>query len=227
MRRNLVLTLLIGLFAAATATAGEFVADTTSNVSLKAPGGYFQENTYEITPTGPTALRARITVSKFEDHPQWVPSFSFGVTNGDDASFTFGIARLEPGRLTTFFRRYVKGDDKTVVDFAFEPREGEAFTLLMEWTPEGKVRASVGRDGQMEQHEAEFGLPPQTVRVLASGGTLDITPLELGHMEALTTALPASGSFRPSSAPRAQHLQSAKKACALPLSSGSPCNRRR
>jgi hypothetical protein len=192
MRNALAIAIFISFAAVAGASAGEFVVDQVGNLSLKAPGGYFQQQEFEITPSGPSALRARITVSKFEDHPEWLPSFSFAVAN-EDAFLSFAIIRTETNRLTTHFRKYDKGDDKILLDFAFEPREGEAFTLQMEWTPEGKVAASVTRDGQIERHEAEFGHPPQKLRILASGGSLDVAPLELGHMQVITSGRSAEG----------------------------------
>lgn len=223
MRYATALALAVGLAAASSAGAGDFVADSSADLSLKAPGGYFEQQLYEITPAGPSALRARITLGKFDPNPDWATSFHFAVLNGDDY-LSFQIVRTDDNQLITYFRKIEKGTDKAVLDFDFKPREAEAFTVLMEWTPEGKVTASVGRDGQMERHEAEFGHAPQKLRVLASGGSMDVTPLELGRMTPVIATLRPPGAFRPASAPQAS--SSTAMACAAPTGTRA-CRQRR
>lgn len=227
MRNALALIVLIWLGTVVGASADEFVADRTSDVSFKAPGGRYQSRTNEINPTGPSALRARITISKFEDDPVWAPSFQFALLNGEDRFLAFQIVRTTDKTFMAYIRRFNKGDDTEVDVFDFEPREGEAFTLQIAWTETGKLTASVGRDDKMEKREAEFGHRPEKLRIIASGGSMDITPLEFGHMEVVTSSLPAPGPYPLSSARPTPPPQSTDGVCGSPLGGKSLCLPRR
>lgn len=206
------------------AGADDFLAESSTDVSLKAPGGQYQARTSEISPTGPSALRARITLSKFESHPEWATSFHFAIRNGDERFLAFQIIRVNDGTLTAYLRRYDKGTDDAVDIFDFEPREGEAFTLLMSWTETGKLTASVGRDDKMETREAEFGYPPEKLRIIASGGTMDITPLELGRVGVVISGLPTPPS-QPLSATRSATTTSTGGVCGSPADRAASCTR--
>jgi hypothetical protein len=198
---------------AVVANADEFVPDSTREVTLKAPGGKYQARSQVIAPTGPSALRARITLSNFEEHPDWATSFQFALMIDDETFLAFQIVQ-EPDQLTAYIRRLEKGSDETVSIFDFKPVKDETFTLLMAWTETGKLTASVGRDDKMETLEAEFGHRPAKLRIIASGGTMDLKPLELGHMGAIVSSLPATS--QPLSANQSAMAASTGGACATP-----------
>lgn len=210
------------LGAAGVACADDFLADSSTDVSLKAPGGQYQARTSEISPTGPNALRARITLSKFESHSRWATSFQFAIRNGEERFLAFQIIRVNNGTLTAYFRQFDEGTDTAIDIFDFEPREGEAFTLQMTWTPSGKLTASVGRDDNMETREAEFGYPPEKLRIIASGGTMDITPLELGRVGAVISGLPTPPS-QPLSAKSNATSASTSGACGSSVDRARSC----
>jgi hypothetical protein len=206
------------------AGADEFVVDSTRDLTLKAPGGKYQAVKQAITPTGPSALRARITLSKFEDHPDWSTSFHLAVMTDEETFLAFQIVQ-EPDQLTAYIRRLEKGSDETVSIFDFKPVKDETFTLLMAWTEAGKLTASVGRDDKMETLEAEFGHRPEKLRILASGGTMDLKPLELGHMGAIISSLPATS--QPLSAKQGAMAASTDGACATPAVRTNGCTHHR
>lgn len=224
MRTAITLIVLMWLGTAAIAGADEFVAENTKDVSFTAPGGRYLARTQALTPTGPSALRARITLSKFEDHPDWATSFQFAILADDQTFLAFQIVQ-EPDQLTAYIRRFEKGSDETLSIFDFEPRQDEAFTLLMAWTETGKLTASVGRDDKMETLEAEFGHRPEKLRILASGGTMDLQPLELGRMRAIVSSLPATS--QPLSVKQSAMAAASDGVCANPAGRASGCTHHR
>jgi hypothetical protein len=214
MRNALVMAFSFLFLAAGHANADQFVADKVENVTLTASRGEYEKVVYQLTPSGPSALRAQITISELKRHSMWIPAFGFGLRNGN-VMLSFHVVRPEFRfkRLKAYFRMYVPGQEKSVLDFDFQPRVGEPFTLLMHWTAEGKVTASVDNDGQMERHEAELGLPPKELVVAASNGSLSLTPLELGRMESQSSGLTTPGSSQTLSSPSGIAVQSPAGPC--------------
>jgi hypothetical protein len=222
VRNALTLAVLIWLASANNVSAAEFVADSAQDISLSAPGGFYQQKLYELTPTGPSALRARVTFSKVQENPDWPPSIGFGVKNGDDTLW-FNVSRFRAGETKSYFRKVTGNKETDFTDFDFEPREGETFMFQMEWTMEGKVTASIGRNGQMERREGHLGRSPSTLAVLVTGGTLDIMPLELGHMEAVTSSLSLADPGHSAKARPAPAVQTVSGVCATAVGSSIDC----
>lgn len=171
------------------AHAAEFVATSQSNVAIEAEHGMYEDQTHELTPSGPTALRARIAIAEYDRTPKWLPAFGFHVQDGDHwISFQI-VRRLIDNRskliLTLSEVAGVNNNAKTVRSkmFTFVPGKAEQFVLLLSWNEGGQVSATVSGNGTEQRHELSLGAPPKTLQITASTGRMEITPLEFGHIK--------------------------------------------
>lgn len=170
---------------ASDARAEGFVATSQTKVEMTAEGGYYDDRTFPIEPTGPTALRARIVLSDVDTHPKWLPMAGFVVKNGE-TSISFRIVRRIRENRSRLEAELVRWNDKKEThakEYRYVVLVGEPTELTMAWTRAGTVSASwVGR-GKPEQQTLELGNEPKEIGIAVSGGRLVVDPLEFGHME--------------------------------------------
>lgn len=188
MRRSFVQRFFVVLVAAfaggdlRTHASDDFEQLSKHEITLEAKGGFFDYQPYDLGPAQLSALRANATIQKIERISQWIPAFGFWIANTETEMVGFQVRCDGRSKPTAALVRYAKNQEVEKQVFESVLSIGEAFEIEMAWTQEGGVTATLGVHGRKERHELNLGLKPKELRVMVSGGRLEVSPLVLGKL---------------------------------------------
>lgn len=165
---------------------GSFVKEKRYDITFDVKSGFYDDDVKALDEKGPSAVRVTATVTKLDRSPTgWGSRFGFTVGSGQDDDFTFVALHVDAGAHAALKLTLRSGKGKMELSqqpFAFQPELGEPFTIQVSWTSEGHVTASAHAKDGIETHEMDLGRRPMHFRASASGGRLELAPIEFGHL---------------------------------------------
>ncbi len=189
MRRDLaiILPVMAGLSALAAPAAHAAPFTPAPNASfvldLDTRNGAFSEWRADDL-TNLNALRAKLTVARLGDDPQWSPVFTITLKN-QDSEARFQISAVK-GLLLPTAQSSAAGKDIQRDLFLAPPTVGETFGLDVDWNADGTAsivihtKAADGLNG-FERHDVKLSGPPTQIEITDSTGEMTLDPLQLGR----------------------------------------------
>lgn len=163
------------------AEADDFVRTNKHDVTLEVKAGYFDYQQYQLAGHDYSVLRGRATIQKIERGSQWVPVFGFGVGTGAENMVVLQTRFDGKERPTVALLLFKSGKEIDKLPFGIAPELGTPFDVELRWTPTGTVKAMLRVGKAADERKLDLGLRPSELRLLVSGGRIEVAPLELGH----------------------------------------------
>jgi hypothetical protein len=165
------------LISAASAQASQ----TTNSVSLNAPDDHLA-----IWHGGDVkafnSAHAVVTLNRLDEADGAItPSFTLSFTNGDERETVY-IANDDDGRhidvVVQHFQNGAKTDDGGSFVTALDLRMGTSFDLAFDWADGKQFNVKLNGD---EAISTPIDATPADLQLVATGGAIDMKPLELAH----------------------------------------------
>jgi hypothetical protein len=161
--------------------ASAYASQATNSVSLNAPDDHLA-----VWHGGDVkafnSAHAIVTVNRLDDDDGVItPSFSLNFTNGDERETVY-IANDDDRRhidvVLQHFQAGVKTDDGGSFVTALDLRMAKSFDLAIDWGDGKQLNVKLNGDEVMS---TPIGATPGNLELDATGGAIDLKPLELAH----------------------------------------------
>jgi hypothetical protein len=190
--KSTILGIGFGLLASVSATAANFTPNPQASyvLDLDTPDQHMSE--WRLTDLGTiNALRATVKINGLiATRGEIKPGFLINFTSGDETVAVYVLGNAKDHNFMVFLthnrgKEDIKDGGMYICSMLLAMEK--PFELAVDWTPDGKVTATIsgykkldGTSGS-EPLEAQMTKPPQQIAINGTGGEIELNPLTLGH----------------------------------------------